>query len=132
MRTMIFAAIITLSLALPTYASAQTVDPCTDPSVAAPNSWFLRMNDGNVATKENMLASMVVLAETGFTVSSVLAYDFSTDITFVVEFNPELFFEEETASRVKEETLTRWIHIPGNNIDCNWLAFPAPAIGVRN
>jgi hypothetical protein len=103
------------------------VDPCTDPEVVQPNSWFIGVNDGDTTSREGLLTILRLLATGGFATEDIFGYDFTPDITFYVTFDPGYWNSPDRAEQVKNETLGAIGAVEGTSIRCNPLAFPAGA-----
>jgi len=69
-------------------AYAKPADPCTNPDKHILNSWFLATNDGDQSDREDLLASLRLLATGGFSVKHVFAFPEVDTVTFIVNFDP--------------------------------------------
>lgn len=126
-----FALFAALALSPEAFA-AGSADPCIGQD-AVPNNWFVSMNEDGVSTRDGLLQTLTLLGTGGFTPSFIFAYDDSITQakTIVVSFDPS-YWSDNRGEQIKEATLSALAAIPGNAIRCNYYAYPAPAMGVRN
>jgi len=105
-------------------------DRCTDAKTVALNSWILTVNDADTAARADVLGTLRLLATGGFSIANVFAFK-EADLAIVVSFDPTYWSDAVKSKAVKNETLEALSGLKGNLLRCNLLAFPTPAIGVR-
>ena len=115
------------SITVNAYASG---DECTDPERHALNSWLVDVYLDDVADKEEIMATLKLMATGGFSTRDIFSYSGDPVVTIVLSLDPSYWLED--GETIKNETLSAIKAIPGNVVICNGLIFPTPALTGSN
>ena len=107
-------------------------DPCTGAGVA-PNSWLVRVNDGDQSTREDLLEALALMSTSGFSPSQMTrANEDERSVIIHLTFNETYFSSRSEGRKIKENVLLQLRLLSGMKIYCDYIMQPNPRIGVGN